>query len=96
MLYKLWERKIPETLEAALGPHFAVMVCQSLTPFYRHAGSQVGVANLGYRIRIEPEGCRTAGVFPESKLVKVGGLDANVQLGLDAGGNWPSRIAPFS
>ena len=28
MLYKLWERKVPETLEAALGPHFAVMLCQ--------------------------------------------------------------------
>jgi len=86
MLYKLWERKVPETLEAALGPHFAVMLCQSLTPFYRHGGHQVGVASLGYRIRIKPDGCRTASLFPESKLVKVGTLDTNVQLGLAAGG----------
>jgi hypothetical protein len=86
MLYKLWRLKVPETLEAALGPHFPVMVCQSLTPFYRHGGNRVGVASLGYRIRIEPEGCRTASLFPESKLVKVGRLDASVQLGLDAGG----------
>jgi hypothetical protein len=85
-LYKLWKRRIPETLEAALGPHFAVMLCQSLTPFYRHGRSQIGVASLGYRIWIEPGGCRTASLFPESKLIKVGTLDTKVQLGLNAGG----------
>lgn len=85
-LYQLWKRPLPETLEASLGPHFAVMLCQSMTPFYRHGGRPVGVASLGYRIEIEPAGCRTASMFPESKLLTVGTASANVQLGLNADG----------
>jgi hypothetical protein len=85
-LYKLWKRPLPATLEASLGPHFAVMLCQSLTPFYRSGGRPVGVASLGYRIEIEPTGCVIASVFPESKLLKVGTADVKIQLGLNADG----------
>jgi hypothetical protein len=85
-LYQLWKRPLPETLEASLGPHFAVMLCQSMTPFYRHGDRPIGVASLGYRIEVEPAGCRTASVFPESKLLTVGTASANVKLGLNADG----------
>ena len=57
-----------------------------MTPFYRHGDRPVGVACLGYRIEIEPAGCRTASLFPESKLVTIGKAGASIQLGLNADG----------
>ena len=87
-LYKLWHQRIPATIEAALGPRFAVMLCHSITPFYCSGRRPIGVASLGYTITFKPEnsGFRTASLFPESKLVNYGKIDTEIQLGLDAGG----------
>jgi hypothetical protein len=87
-LYTLWHQEIPPTIQATLGPRFAVMLCHSLTPFYRIGRRRIGVASLGYMVTLEPQqsGCRTASLFPESKLVNFGKIDAEVQLGLDVGG----------
>jgi hypothetical protein len=85
-LYKLWHLNIPPTIAAALGPHFAVLLCHSVTPFYRRGQRPVGVAGLGYTATLEQSGCVTASLFPESKLVNYGKIEAELQLGLDCGG----------
>jgi len=85
-LYKLWHQNIPPAIAAALGPQFAVLLFHSVTPFYRPGQRAVGVASLGYTATLEQPGCVTASLFPESKLVNYGKIEAELQLGLDCGG----------
>ena len=94
VLHKQLKLPMPAHIMAALGAKRPVLLCHTVTPFYKPGRNPSGVHSIGYSTQVEGQSCRTVDLFPHSRLVKVLDLEQQVTFGLSLAGEFaPSPAA---
>jgi hypothetical protein len=85
-LWKLAGKAVPPDVAAALGRKVPVLLYQGMTAFHKPGRRPAEVWGMGYEVRTAGDDCDTVSLAPDDRIVQVGAIDQEVEIGLSLGG----------